>query len=64
MTAVLPGARVAVAASAARDTRLAHPFDRAATLVASMIQGAPPPRPQALINSVTAGCGLHLYLPN
>ena len=26
---------------------------------------APPPPPlQALINSVAAGCGLHLYVPN
>jgi len=24
----------------------------------------PPPQLQALINSVTAGCGLHLYIPN
>jgi len=30
-----------LAARAARDTRLAHPLDRAATLVASMVQGAP-----------------------
>ena len=24
----------------------------------------PPPQLQALINSVAAGCGLHLYIPN
>jgi len=30
-----------LAAGAARDTRLAHPLDRAATLVASMVQQAP-----------------------
>jgi hypothetical protein len=30
-----------LAAGAARDPRLAHPLDRAATLVAGMVQGAP-----------------------
>ena len=40
------------------------PLDRAAALVASMVQGAPPPQLQALINSVAAGRGLHLYIPN
>jgi len=24
----------------------------------------PPPQLQALMNSVAAGCGLHLYIPN
>jgi hypothetical protein len=36
------------------------PVDRAAALVAGMVQGAPPPQLQALINSVAAGCCLHL----
>ena len=27
-------------------------------------KGPPPPQPQALINSVSAGRGLHLYIPN
>jgi len=31
-------------------------------LVDRMIQGAPPPQLQALINSVAAGRGLHLYI--
>jgi hypothetical protein len=53
-----------LAAGAARDTRLAHPLDRAAALVAGMVGQAPPPQLQALINSVAAGCGLHLYTPN
>ena len=53
-----------LAAGAARNPRLAFPVDRAATLVAGMIQGAPPPQLQALIDSVAAGCGLHLYIPN
>ena len=53
-----------LAAGAARDTRLAFPLDRTATLVAGMVQRPPPPQLQALINSVAAGCGLHLYIPN
>jgi hypothetical protein len=36
-------ATAVLAAGAARDTRLAHPLDRAATLVAGMVQGAPAP---------------------
>ena len=44
--------------------RLAFPVDRAATLVASMVQGDPPPQLQALMNSLAAGRGLHLYIPN
>jgi hypothetical protein len=42
---------------------MAVPLDRAAALVAGMVQGAPPPL-QALINSVAAGYGLHLYIRN
>jgi hypothetical protein len=53
-----------LAPGAARSPRLAFPPDRAAALVAGMVQGAPAPPLQALINSVTAGHGLHLYIPN
>ena len=53
-----------LATGTARGTRLAFPVDRAAALVAGMVQAPPPPQLQALISSVTAGCGLHLYIPN
>jgi hypothetical protein len=53
-----------LAAGTARDTRLAIPLDRAAALVAGLVHGAPPPQLQALINSLSAGCGLHIYIPN
>ena len=52
-----------LAAGAARDTRLAFPLDRAAALVAGRSTAPPPPQLQALISSVAAGCGLHLYIP-
>ncbi len=53
-----------LAAGITRDTRLASPLDRAAALVAGMVrQAPPPPQLQALIDSVAAGCGLHLYIP-
>ena len=39
-------------------------LDRAAALVAGMIGQAPPPQLQALMNSLVAGSGLHLYIPN
>jgi len=39
----LTTAGAVLATRAARDTRLAHPLDRAATLVAGMVQGAPAP---------------------
>jgi len=32
--------------------------------VAGMVQGAPPRQLQALMNSVAAGRGLHLYILN
>ena len=38
------------------------PLDRAAALVAGMVQGTPARQLQALINSVAAGRGLHLYI--
>ena len=53
-----------LAAGATGGARLAFPLDRAAALVDRMVQGAPPPQLQALISSVAAGCGLHLYIPN
>ena len=53
-----------LAAGAARCARLAFPVDRIAALVDRMVQGAPPPQLQALISSVAAGCGLHLYIPD
>jgi hypothetical protein len=59
-----PAAGAVLAAGAARGARLAFPVDRGAAVVDRMVQGAPPPQLQALINSVAAGCGLHLYIPN
>jgi hypothetical protein len=56
--------RTVLAAGAARDTRLAFPLDRTEALVAGMVDGAPPRQLQALISSVTAGYGLHLYISN
>jgi len=58
-----PAAAV-LAPRAPRRARLAHPVDHAAALVDRLVQGAPPPPLQALISSVAAGCGLHLYIPN
>ena len=52
-----------LAPGAARRACLAHPVDRAAALVDRMVQAPPPPQLQALIDSVTAGHGLNLYLP-
>jgi DDE superfamily endonuclease len=60
-----PAASAVLAAGAARGTRLAFPLDRAAALVAGMVQGAPATAAASpLMNSVAAGCGLHLYIPN
>jgi hypothetical protein len=39
-------------------------MDHAAALVDRLVERAPPPRLQALISPVVAGCGLHLYIPN
>ena len=60
----LTSAGAVVAAGAARDTRLAHALDRPAALVAGMVGQAPPPQLASPMNSVAAGCGLHLYIPN
>jgi hypothetical protein len=43
--------------------RLAGPVDHAAALVGRLVERVPAPQLQALINSVAAGCGLHLYIP-
>jgi hypothetical protein len=39
-------------------------LDRAAALVEGIVGQALPPQPQALMNSVAAGCGLQLYSPD
>jgi hypothetical protein len=57
-------AAAVLAAGTARGARLVLPLDRAAALVGRLVQGAPAPQLQALISSVAAGCGLHLYIPN
>jgi len=46
--------------------RYAHGFprDRTATLVAGMVEAAPPPQLQALMTSLQAGHGLYLYIPD
>ena len=41
---------------------LAYPLGNASALVADMVQCAPAAALQAPINSVAAGCGLHLYI--
>ena len=46
-----------------RRPQLADPRDHAHALVARMVQGAPPPDLQHLLDSVTSGHGLFLYLP-
>ena len=58
----LTAAGTVLAESATHDTRLGLPLDRVATLVAGMVERAP--QLQALMNSVAAGCGLHLCIPN
>ena len=52
-----------VAAGTARGPCLAFPPDRAAALGPAWSTAPPPPPLQALIDSVAAGCGLHLYIP-
>jgi hypothetical protein len=44
--------------------RLASPADRATTLVAGMVQGAPARQLQALMASLEAGHGMHLCIPS
>ena len=59
-----PRASAVVAAGAARDTRLAFPWIALQRWWLACVQMRPPPQLQALMNSVAAGCGLHLYIPN
>jgi len=53
-----------LAAGTARDTRLAFPWIALQRWWQAWSKAPPPPQLQALINSVSAGCGLHLYIPN
>ena len=46
----------------ARRPQLADPRDYAHALVAGMVEGAPPAELQHLLNAVSAGHGLFLYL--
>jgi hypothetical protein len=59
-----PPASALMAAGAARDTRLAFPWIALQRWWPAWSTAPPPPQLQALINSVAAGCGLHLYIPN
>jgi hypothetical protein len=63
----LPRGRIAVGpvlvTGAARSARLAFPWTMLRCWWQAWSKGAPPPQLQALVNSVAAGCGLHLYIP-
>ncbi len=59
-----PRASAVVAAGAARNTRLAFPWIALQRSWPAWSTAPPPPQLQALMNSVAAGCGLHLYIPN
>ena len=59
-----PRAAAVLAPGAPRRARLARPVDRAAALVDRLVEGAPAPQLQALMTSLAAGHGLHLYIPN
>ena len=60
-----PAAAAVLAPGDPGRARLAGPLDRAATLVAGMVHGAPAPAAASPDDiSVAAGCGLHLYIPN
>ncbi|HCU93600.1 MAG TPA: hypothetical protein DHU96_13080 [Actinobacteria bacterium] len=50
----VPDCGAVLAAGAALGARLAFPLDRAATLVAGMVDSAPAPQLQALLNAVAA----------
>jgi hypothetical protein len=58
-----PSPASASVAAAARDMRLASPWIAPQRWWPAW-STAPRRRSQALINSVAAGCGLHLYIPN
>lgn len=53
-----------LAACAARGPRLASPSTALQRWWTAWSNAPPPPQLQALINSVAAGSGLHLYIPN
>ena len=58
-----PAAGTVLAAGAARGPRLAFPWIALQRWWTAWSKAPPPPQLQALINSVAAGCGLHLYIP-
>ena len=49
---------------ALRGARLAFPWIALRRWWAAWSKAPPPPQLQAMISSVAAGCGLHLYIPN
>ena len=53
-----------LATGAARGPRLAFPWIALQRWWTAWSKAPPPPQLQALINSVAAGCGLHLYIRN
>ena len=59
-----PAAGAVLAAGAARGPRLAFPWIVLQRWWTAWSKAPPPPQLQALISSVAAGCGLHLYIPN
>jgi DDE superfamily endonuclease len=59
-----PGAGAVLAAGTARGARLASPWIALQRWWIAWSKAPPPPPLQALISSVAAGCGLHLYIPN
>jgi hypothetical protein len=52
-----------LAPGVARRPQLAYPRDHAHALVAGLVQDAPPAEFQHLLDTVSAGHGLFLYLP-
>ena len=59
-----PAAGPVLAAGVARSPRLAFPWITLQRWWTAWSKAPPPPQLQALINSVAAGSGLHLYIPN
>jgi hypothetical protein len=53
-----------LAADATRGTRPAFPWTVLRRWWPAWSKAPSPPQLQALISSVAAGCGLHLYIPN
>ena len=60
----LTAAGTVLAAGATRDRRLAFPWIALQRWWQAWSDRPPPPQLQALMDSVAAGCGLHLYIPN